>query len=483
MVVEKPECTNPFECASDGIGDAINGGRDVFGFFSDPWGKTFEAMRDASKSLANDLLPALTSATLPDLTVDWFISAYAISFATAILVMIVILLAQLVRTARGHQSGRALAGSLGLYTPLFLGGAMFGPLIGWMLVGFFHSLSNVFMSWGITGSVDDTINGFQTMLDEADPTGMAGGVPVAAILMVLMLIGLLLVLCILIVQLVALYFMGVIVPLGIVWIIDENHRRFGLRVVGLWVGILASHPLLFLLLGVAFQMMGSSVNTFGNNASLKSLVNLVVAVIALFIAAFSPLLLKSFAPVIPLGTGGSNGAGKNPGSWGSDSLSTVTEKQHPEVIQQAAPTSSSQATPAAAEAPAVVGAGSGGLSAAAAERVGGFTGAVAGPATGASSAGTSAASSGVGTAAGGAAAGVSGAAAGVAGAGEGIAAGTAAVGSGESATGAGAVIGVPTLIAAGAIAAGAKVGEKAVEFTDAAAQQSLDTMDDEGEGL
>ncbi|WP_368499895.1 hypothetical protein [Herbiconiux sp. A18JL235] len=471
----EPECSNPFECASDGIGDLINGGGQVLGFFQDPWGKTFEAMRDASKSLANDLLPALTSATLPDLTVDWFLSAYAISFATAILVMVVILLMQLVRTARGQQSGRALAESLGLYTPLFLGGAMFGPLIGLLLVNFFHSLSDVFMSWGITGSIDDTVSGFQTMLDEADPVGMAGGVPVAAILMILMLIGLLLVLCILIVQLVALYFMGVIVPLGIVWIIDENHRRFGLRVVGLWIGILAAHPLLFLLLGVAFKMMGSSVNTFGNNASLQSLVTLIVAVIALFIAAFSPLLLKNFAPVIPLGTGGSNGAGKNPGTWGSDRLSSVTEKQHPEATQQSVPTSESQAVPAAVEDLPVSSAAGGGLGAAAAQRA--SSGAV-----GAESGAAGAGAGGVGVAAatGGAGAGASGTAAGVAGAGEGIAAGTAAAGAGESATGVGAVIGVPTLVAAGAIAVGAKVGEKAIEYTDAAAQQSLDTMDDEG---
>ncbi|MCS5498216.1 hypothetical protein NY547_13280 [Cnuibacter physcomitrellae] len=468
MLMEQ-ECSNPFECAADGIGDVINGSGQVLGFFQDPWGKTFEAMRDASKSLANDLLPALTSATLPDLTVDWFLSAYAISFATAILVMVVILLLQLVRTARGQQPGRALAESLGLYTPLFLGGAMFGPVIGLLLVNFFHSLSDVFMSWGITGSIDDTVTGFQTMLDQADPVGMAGGVPVAAILMVLMLIGLLLVLCILIVQLVALYFMGVIVPLGIVWIIDETHRRFGVRVIGLWIGILAAHPLLFLLLGVAFKMMASSVNTFGNNASLQSLVSLIVAVIALFIAAFSPLLLKNFAPVIPLGTGGSNGAGKSLGSWGSDRLSTVTEKQHPEATQQSAPTSESQVAPAVEAVP-VSSSGSVGLGAAAAQRASiGATGAGAG----AGVAGGSAAAAGVG-------AGASGAAAGVAGAGEGIAAGTAVAGAGESATGVGAVIGVPTLVAAGAMAAGAKVGEKAIEYTDAAAQQSLDTMDDEG---
>jgi len=253
-----------------------------------------------------------------------------------------------------------------------------------------------------------------------------------------------------------------------VWIIDENHRRFGLRVIGLWVGILAAHPLLFLLLGVAFKMMGSSVNTFGNNASLRSLVGLIVAVIALFIAAFSPLLLKSFAPVIPLGTGGSNGAGKDPGSWGSDKLSSVTEKQHPEATQQSAPTSESQAAPAAADELAVSSVGGGGLGAAAAQRA----------SVGAAGAGTGAA--GGGGAAAGASAGTSGAAAGMAGAGEGVAAGTAAAGAGESATGVGAVIGVPTLVAAGAMAAGAKVGEKAIEYTDAAAQQSLDTMDDEG---
>jgi hypothetical protein len=258
--------------------------------------------------------------------------------------------------------------------------------------------------------------------------------------------------------------------LGIVWIIDENHRRFGLRVIGLWVGILAAHPLLFLLLGVAFQMMGSSVNTFGNNASLQSLVGLIVAVIALFIAAFSPLLLKSFAPVIPLGTGGNNGAGKDPGSWGSDKLTSVTEKQHPGATQQARPTSESQAAPAAADELPASSAGGGGLGAAAAQRA-------SIEAAGAGSSGRAGAAAGAG-----AGAGASGAAAGMAGAGEGIAAGTAAAGAGESATGVGAVIGVPTLVAAGAMAAGAKVGEKAFEYTDAAAQQAVDTMDDEGAG-
>jgi hypothetical protein len=394
------------------------------------------------------LLPQLTSATLPDLTLDWFVNAYRVSFAAAILGAIFLLIPQLLRTARGAQSGRELMESLGLYFPVFLGGAMFGPLIGSLLVNFFHALSDSFAAWGITSTVDEVNKRFTQMLSDGDGTGIAGGIPVAVLLMFLMLCGLFFVLLVLVVQLVTLYFTGVLIPLALVWIIDPTRRQFGMRLIGLWIGVLAAHPLLFFLLGFAFNMLGGSIDFLGNDASLQKLVQLLAAVIAMFIAAASPLLLMKFAPIIPTGSGGAQGPGVRPGNWGPNSMSDALSRygSNSSSTSAGAPSVSaggggrlasvsSTTTPAA-------GGGGGGLSAAAASRAAG--------------------------------AGAEGAAA----AGEGAAAaeGLAAAGAAESATGAGAAIGVPTLILAGAMTAGSKVGSAAQALSD----HAVATMDDQG---
>ena len=433
-------CDNPFSCIVTGVGNTISGVAGVVSYWSDPWGNTYKALRDAAKGLATQLLPQLTSATLPDLTVDWFISAYRISFAVAILGAILLLIPQILRTARGAQGGRELFESIGLYFPLFLVGAMFGPAIGALLVNFFHALSDSLAAWGITSTVDEVNKRFTGMLSEQDPLAIAGGLPVATLLMFLMLIGLFFVLLVLIVQLVTLYFTGVLIPLALVWIIDPNRRQYGMRLVGLWVGVLAAHPLLFFLLGFAFNMLGGSVNFLGNDASLQKLVQLLVAVIAMFIAAVSPLLLMKFAPIIPVGSGGTQGPGLRPGAWGPSSMSDALDRYRSNGGGSSSP------MPAMAMASSSGGGG------------GGFS---AGGAGGSGSLSAAAASRAAGTAAGGAEA----------------AGGLAAAGAAESATGAGAAIGIPTLILAGAMTAGSKVGSVA----QAASDHAVATMDDTGE--
>ena len=309
-----------------GLGDGVNAPPGGVSYMSDPWGNTFEMLRDAAAGLSRDVLPALTQATLPDLSAEWFINAYRVSFATAIFVAVALLFPQFIRTARGRQSGRELVDSLGLYFGAFLLGATFGPAAGMMLVSFFHSLSDVFVAWGIQDSVDSVIDQFQTMIADADPTQIAGGMPIAVLLMLGMLVGLFLVLLMLVMQFVILYFTGVLIPLGLVWIIDPTRRSFGLRLLGLWVGVLAAQPLLFFLLGFGFSMMASSTAAFGADLALQSLVELMVAIIALFAAALSPLILLRLAPSIPVLIGGTVGPSTMESVIGSGNVSDATDR-------------------------------------------------------------------------------------------------------------------------------------------------------------
>ncbi|HOY80928.1 MAG TPA: hypothetical protein PK282_00800 [Rhodoglobus sp.] len=429
-----------------GIGDAINGFTGAVSYWSDPWGNTFKALQDAAKGLSKDVLPALTDATLPDLSADWFLNAYAISFAAAIFVAVLLLLPQILRTARGLQAGRDLLESVGLYFGLFLVGAMFGPAFGMVLVNFFHAISNDVVEWGLRGTVTGVIGDFQAMIAEADPVGITGGLPIAVLLMLCMVIGLLLVFAMLVVQLVTLYFTGVLLPLGLVWIIDPTKRSFGTKIVSVWIGILAAHPLLFFLLGFAFVMMANSVATFGNNLNLHSLVTLSVAVIALFIAAFSPLLLMKLAPVIPNGFGGTRGPAFAAGSIGPNNMSEATARfdrsSSPSLARRGGQASQSYSTAG---------------SAAATSETPTLAGAAAARAGAAGAAGASA--TGTGAAAGGAAAASS---------------GLAAAGAAETATGAGAAIGIPTLV----LAAGVTAASKGVRTIEAAGQQATGALDD-----
>ena len=433
-----------------GLGDLVNGASGAVAYWSDPWGNTFKALRDAAAGMSKDILPALTSATLPDLTTEWFVNTYKISFATAIFVAVALLIPQALRTARGAQAGRELIDSAGLYFGTFLVGAMFGPAVGIVLINFFHSLTNVFVSFGVTGSMDSVIANFQKMISSADPAGITGGVPIAVFLMLCMIVGLFLVMLILLVQLVTLYFAGVLFPLGLVWIIDPTKRQFGFRIGGLWFGILAAHPLLFLLLGMAYSMMAAQVGAFGDNFSLKSMVTLLVAIIALFIAALSPLLLMKFAPILPMGSGGSSGPGLAAAPIGARNMSDAASRFGQggggsggsgggSVSKEAGADSTSRPT----------------LSDAAAAR------ASAAPAPAVAGASTGAASSAV--AAGGAAEGA--AAAGT---------GLAAAGAAESATGVGAAIGIPTLLVAASVSATAK----GVQMAQKAGEHSTAAMDD-----
>jgi type IV secretion system protein TrbL len=443
-------CTDWVACAVGGVQNTVNGVAGAVSYWSDPWGNTYKALRDAANGLAGQLLPQLTSATLPDLSLDWFVGAYRVSFAAAIFGAVLLLIPQILRTARGLQSGREVLESIGLFFPLFLIGAMFGPAIGLLLVNFFHALSTSLSTWGISSSLDVVNKRFSEMLSEKDPLAIAGGVPVATLLMLLMLCGLFFVLLVLVVQLVTLYFVGVLIPLSLLWIIDPQRRAFGMRLVGLWVGVLAAHPLLFFLLGVAFNMLGGSINFLGNDASLQKLVQLLAAVIAMFIAAASPLLLMKFAPVIPVGFGGTQGPSVQPGSWGPNSMSEALDRYRSKADDSGTSSGQANFNPSGGFGSGASSGGSSGgggsLSSAAASRAG--------------------ASPGVGTAGGGAAGG-------------GVAVeGLVGAGTAESATGVGAAIGVPTLIAAGAMMA----GSVAVGVAQTASDHAVATMDSPGEG-
>ncbi|WAH99754.1 hypothetical protein [Arthrobacter sp. MMS18-M83] len=447
------------------VGDTAKAVVNVANFASDPAGYIFKLLQDGAKGLAHDVLPALAHATEPDLSAQWFLNAYAISFASAIFVWVVLLAVQFAKVARGTMSTRDLMESLGPQTAQFFFGALYGPMLGWFVVKFFSALSDSFIAWGITGAADTTVTSFTKMIDDVNPGAVIGGVFVGIGLMFFMIVALVMTLGILVVTLVALYFTGVLFPLGWVWIVSKGHRRHGRRIAVLWVGIMAMHSLLFFLLGFTFTMVSGSIIFAEWSDGLKTLVQLGVAIIAMIAVGLAPWKLMKFAMVIPAGAGGQGGPAGDGGGGSAPTAGPANSTQAREMARNSGGASDS--------APATTNTADGmGWAAPATER----------KALSNHLASMNAADAGGGAAAQGAAKGAAGAGGSAAAAGGGGAAagaeGMAAAGAASSATGVGAAVGIPLLAAA----AVNKVAGKTADTAHAAMDQATDQLDDQSEG-
>ena len=448
-------CDNPISCAVDGVTDVANGIGSTVDFWSDPAGNSFKALKDAAHGLATDLLPALTDATLPDLTADWFLNAYAISFALAIFGWVLITMHSLLQLARHRISPNEAGSVLTSRAVLFLVCSMFGPSFGAFLIQITHALSSALAAWGLSTTADETTTKLQTMIDESDALAFAGGAVVACILMAGIVIGLLLVLIALLVQLVALYFTGIVAPFAFMWFAHPDRQAQAWKIAGLWLGLLLAHPLLFLLLGVGWSLMASSADVLGNNASLEKTVQFLVACISFTLVAGAPMALMKFAPVLPGTLGSTQPSPSSRGHWGADSMQDVQRTQ----VEDSTPvTTATEAADNVSDAPGPLGAES-------------TAGA---PAAGIGSPPSEPGAAKAGTAAAGETAETAGETAEVAETAAETAEVAAAAGTTESATGVGALIGIPTLLAAGATEAAAQT----IELADEAGQAALDVMDE-----
>lgn len=117
-------------------------------FGTDPAGYVAQKMQAGANGLATEVLPALRTATEPDLSADWFLSTYKVSFALAILMWVVLMIWNLVQYSRKHIGGDELVESITVYSPVFIIGAVFGPLLGQLLVRLSGSLTDGLIKWG-----------------------------------------------------------------------------------------------------------------------------------------------------------------------------------------------------------------------------------------------------------------------------------------------------------------------------------------------
>ena len=346
-------------CAAKGVTDkAVDKASSVIEFGKDPFGFIAQKEAEAAKELTETVIPALTRLTQPDLSQDWFLDAYKISFAAAILGWVLILLWDLATFRRRGESGQEVADSFLKWTPVFIGGSMFGPAVGMFVLGGIGALNNALADWGLSATADEIVSQFNELISD-DPGKFLGGSFMAMLVFGALVLSLLLVFLVLIIMMVTLYLSGVALPLSLMWATKVGQREKGRKIIMVWAGILCAQPLIFLLLGFAFSGAAASMmdvlergsSTDPREGGLQNLVQLLFVIIMLVIATMGPTSLAAYAPVGPTDSAPSGprvnaGEGSEGGARGGAGASSPTDSQTAQIAQRNAARSASTGTAA-----------------------------------------------------------------------------------------------------------------------------------------
>ena len=347
------------------VNDAVNGAVESVGsavdFASDPFGYLGDKLAEACRGLVDTVIPSLIGAAQPDLSADFFINAYKISWGLSFFLLVFVLFANFWSLGRGKASTADVAETLTIYLPAWLLGVLAGPALGQLLIGVVWSLVNDLWKWpgfGAGTNLEGTGEKLGKFVSAGPGNTIPGGDIVFIVVLTFMLLALLLVVVVLLVMSVTLYFSGALLPLSLLWIMKPGSRSKGLKVLYLWLGILFAIPLMFFGLGLAFSMVNAGFQLTGektkDTAGVQNLINLLLAVVVIALVALAPWKLsKMLGDAAPE----DNGSADRPSN--NDSSPSAGGSRVAQLSQQQA-SAAQPGTPAAA--PAIAAAGGTGSS-------------------------------------------------------------------------------------------------------------------------
>lgn len=285
--------------ASSTVGGAISTGTAAL-FSVDPFGYIAGKLADGSVSLLGSVSQGSNQITEPDLTLGWWQSNYNKSFAIGTILWGFMLAWMTYRCARGKIDAHEWVNSMSIWTVAYFGGVTFGPIIAQMLItGMWQLSDGIISQWG-SGTGVGTGNSFSNVksaiVTVSSGTG-PGGVVLAVLLLPFVLIAIFAIFISLVLQGAIIYLSSALFAIGFAWVISHRHRRTAWKIPTLFIGIAASNPLMFLLLGMATDIAKAPITGTGTPGS--QLTMLVTAVVVFGLAAFSPQLLLKFAAVSP----------------------------------------------------------------------------------------------------------------------------------------------------------------------------------------
>ncbi|NNH73837.1 hypothetical protein HLB23_28960 [Nocardia uniformis] len=253
--------------------------------------------RDSAVELSARVLDGLASVGRFDPSADWFLRWYAYSTGIGIIVMGAMTLLALWRAAAKGETIKTISGDLFGYMPAGIVLMLFAPMFATLLVTVANNASDS-ISRTVGPDMGELITNLQLFTGELTATDLAGGVLVGLILFLLLIAGALAVFFGLLMHQVALPMLAVASGIGFGMWVHPQWRKKALRPVLVFIAIVFSKPLLFLLLGTVTGLLNSAM-TEGGDGKLGALGQLCLVVVAFLVVGLAPWSLLRYAPLLP----------------------------------------------------------------------------------------------------------------------------------------------------------------------------------------
>ncbi|MEU2433503.1 hypothetical protein ABZ611_29120 [Streptomyces sp. NPDC007861] len=257
----------------------------------DPLASLAKGCADAAVAIVDALSKAVKSTAQVDFTNDTFLSQYAIVFAAAtFLTLLLWLLAVAKRAIRGVPLATAMSEAIGFLWLTVLASA-FTPLILYTLVSATDAITEVIAS-GTGGQTDVFFGSFKEALQKGDDIG---GGPIMLIIVSLVTVVAAGVLYLeLFIRAVLLYvgaLLGVVVYAGLV---DKNLWGHVRRWAGIMIAVILVKPVIIIVLGLAGALSGDD----GPNAFSAVVTGLAIILLAIFASAMIYRFVPGFGDEI-----------------------------------------------------------------------------------------------------------------------------------------------------------------------------------------
>ncbi|ATL69883.1 hypothetical protein CRH09_30630 [Nocardia terpenica] len=295
------------------FGTAIPG---VVKFVADPqsviddWANSAKA---SAVDLSTKVLHGLAAVGTFDPSQGWFLRWYALSTGLGVAVMGLMTLLALWRAASKGETAKTIAADLFGYLPAGIVLMLFAPFCAQLLVGAANAMSDSVVH--ISGpDMGDMVTNLQKFTGQLTAPGLPGGVIVGLILFLLLIAGCLAVFFGLLMHAVALPALAVASGIGFGMWVHPKWRSKALRPVLLFIALVISKALLFLLLAVETSVINAGLTgQAAGQGNLGTLGQLCLVVVAFIVVGLAPWSLLKYAPMLP-SRSDANGFGGHSGS-------------------------------------------------------------------------------------------------------------------------------------------------------------------------
>ncbi|MFB8279544.1 hypothetical protein [Nocardia colli] len=261
----------------------------------DDWANSSKA---SASELSAKVLDGLAATGRFDPGAAWFVRWYAFSTGIGVMVMGVMTLMALWRTTSRGETVKTIAGDLFGYLPAGVLLMLFAPMLAAMLVEA-ANLASESIARMAGPDMGEMIDHLKRFTGELTATDIAGGVLVGLFLFLLLIVCALSVFAGLLMHQVALPCLAVAAGIGFGMWVHPQWRKKALRPVLVFIAIVVSKPLLFLLLATLTGVIDAGLTDTGEPQPLGTLGQLCLVVVAFGVAGLAPWSLLRYAPLLP----------------------------------------------------------------------------------------------------------------------------------------------------------------------------------------